>query len=390
MSDPVVLTANASKLARKGHPWFYADDLMAGDVPPIALVRVNDETGRDLGLGFHSAPSKLRLRLCGGWPGTGVPDPEQFFAERLSASVARRSGLVGSRGACRVVHAEADGLPGLVIDRYGEGHVLQSTSWVVEQHLDSIVPWLAAQGSSFVIARNDVAARRFEKLPEETRLLHGQRVETVTVEEEGLLFTVRLWTGHKTGLYLDQRPARRRVGQLASGRSVLDLFAYQGGFSLAALKGGARSVLAVDQSRGALDQADADAEANGLSGLETLAENAFGVTRSLRSEGRQFDLVVLDPPAFCKNRRELAGGLRGYRDLNRTAVRLLAEGGYLLTCSCSHHLTLPMFEDVLRQAAADLPFRLVLRERLMAGPDHPVWVSLPESEYLKVLLLQRT
>ncbi len=391
MSGVVTLHAKASQLARKQHPWFYADDLADVDAPDVAIVRVRDDRGRDLGLGFLSTPSRLRLRLCGPWPDSpSVPTPDEFFAKRLEQAVAMRGATTAANAAMRVVHGEADGLPGLVVDRYGEGFVLQSSSTVVERHLDSIVPWLARNGAAFVLARNDVGARKFESLPEEVRLLHGRRVDTVVVDEDGVRATARIWTGHKTGLYLDQRPARRRVRELAAGRAVLDLFAYQGGFSIAAAVGGATSVLAVDQSADALAQAQLDATANGVTSITMQVGNAFDVVRDLRRDERMFDLVVVDPPAFCKSRRELAGGLRGYRDLNRAAVRLLAPGGWLVTCSCSHHLSWEMFEDVMRQSAADVPFRLLLRERIMAGADHPAWVSLPESEYLKVLVLQRS
>ncbi len=176
---------------------------------------------------------------------------------------------------------------------------------------------------------------------------------------------------------------------LAKGRRVLDLFCYQGGFSLHALAGGAVSALAIDQSEPALAQARADAENQGLGGLETRQGDVFDELRALRQTAANFELIVLDPPAFAKSRRELSGAENGYRDLNRQALRLLAPGGHLLTCTCSHHVTLPRFEEVVRHAIAGLPFRVVLRQRLGAGPDHPVLVGHPESEYLKVLLLQR-
>jgi 23S rRNA (cytosine1962-C5)-methyltransferase len=385
----VRLQAQAARLARKGHPWFYRDDLL-GSVPAHgALVRVLDDAGRDLGLGFTSAVSKLALRLCGPWPGASVPDREAFFGQRLTAAIARRQQWLGPRRGCRLVHGEADALPGLVVDSYGPVIVLQVSAPAVEHALDAIVPLLHAQlGAECVIARNDIAVRRLEDLPQEVQLLHGRRVMEVEIEEHGVVHTVRPFTGHKTGFYLDQRPARGQVQALARGRKVLDLFAYQGAFSLAALAGGATSALAVDQSAEALELAGAAAARQGLRGLTTRAANAFDLLRELREGEEKFDLVVLDPPAFAKSRRELAGAQRGYRDLNRIALRLLAPGGHLLTCSCSHHVTLPMFEELLRQAAAGLPFRTLLRQRLGAGPDHPAWLALPESEYLKVVLLQ--
>jgi 23S rRNA (cytosine1962-C5)-methyltransferase len=251
------------------------------------------------------------------------------------------------------------------------------------------VPFLAERlGAAAVVARNDVAARKHDGLPLEVRLLHGRRIEEAAIVEGGVRHVVRPFTGHKTGFYLDQRPARALVRQLAKGRAVLDLFAYQGGFALAALSGGAASALAVDESEPALALATAAATANGWQ-LATHAGNVFDFLRERRAAAEQFDLVVLDPPAFAKSRREIEGAIRGYRDLNRQALRLLAPNGFLVTCTCSHHVDGPRFEEVVRQAAAGLPFRVVLRQRLGAGDDHPIPIVHPESEYLKVLLLQR-
>jgi 23S rRNA (cytosine1962-C5)-methyltransferase len=264
--------------------------------------------------------------------------------------------------------------------------VLQVTAPFVEQSLDAIVPFLVQRlEAESVLARNDVSVRKLEDLPHEVRLLHGKRITEVVIAEGGVQHRVRPWTGHKTGFYLDQSPARAAVQAIARDRSVLDLFAYQGAFALSALRGGARSALCVDQSGQALELAASAAVENGLPGLSTQQANVFEFLRAERQEGARFDLVVLDPPAFAKNKRELEGALRGYR----VALRLLPPGGHLITCSCSHHVTLPMFEDVVRQAGAGLPFRVLLRQRLGAGPDHPVWHALPESEYLKVLWLER-
>lgn len=391
---PLVLATRPSRLAHKGHPWFYRDDLTAASIVPDAgLVRLRDDGGRDLGLAFTSGTSRLAVRRCGPWPGDDVPDRATFFAVRLDAAIGQRMDRLGPTDGVRLVHGEADALPGLVVDRYGEVLVLQVTARFVEASLDAIVPHLVRRLSpASIVARNDVAVRRLEALPQEVRLLHGRRVVEVEIVEHGVRHLIRPWTGHKTGFYLDQHPARGVVKELARGRAVLDLFAYQGAFSLAALAGGATEVLAVDQAAAALEWAQDGARRNGFAGLRCEPHNVFDFLRQERGAeavGRQWDVVVLDPPAFAKSRRELGGALRGYRDLNRLALRLLAPGGHLLTCSCSHHVTLPRFEEVVRQAAAGLPFRVLLRQRLGAGPDHPAWLALPESEYLKVLLLQR-
>ena len=388
-AQTVQLNARASGFARRGRPWFYRDDLVGGEVAPARLVRCIDEHGRDLGLGF-TASNKLALRLCGPWAREGLPAREDFFRVRLDAAIAARAERLGAEHGARLVHGEADWLPGLVVDRYADVLVLQVTSEFVERSLDAIVPFLAERlGASAVVARNDVATRRREGLDEYVELLHGDRKTEVEIVEGDVRHMVRPFAGHKTGFYLDQRPARALVQRLAKGKRVLDLFCYQGGFSLHALRGGAVSALAVDQSSEALERAQRDADRNGLAGLQTRCGDAFDLLRALREEGQSYDLIVLDPPAFAKSKRELPGAERGYRDLNRQALRLLAPHGQLLTCTCSHHVGMLRFEELVRQAAAGLPFRVGLRQRLGAGDDHPALLTHPESEYLKVLRLQR-
>ena len=386
----VRLTPKASQIARKGRPWFFADDLDVVDAAETSLVLVRSHEDRPLGLGFYSQASKIPLRTCGGWDAQEVPTAESFFRQRLHGAVQRRVHFRGAQRGVRLVHGEGDLLPGLVVDQYADCLVLQSTSTVIEENLSHIVPPLVSwTGATSVLARNDAAARKLEGLSQEVRLLHGKRVTEAEIEEAGIRHRVQLWTGQKTGFYLDQRPARQRVRELARERRVLDLCSYQGAFALAALAGGAHSALAVDQSVPALEMASDAAERNGLAPLKTLCANVFDILRELRNDSAQYDLVVLDPPAFAKSRKEREGALRGYHDLNRLAMGVLAPGGCLLTCSCSHHVDPPTFERTLRQAAAELPFPIILRERLGAGEDHPVWINLPESEYLKVYLLQR-
>lgn len=391
MASVVRLSAKASALATKGRPWFFADDLEQGSPADGALVAVQSDRGRDLGLGFYSAHSKLKLRLCGMWTGgEGLPSAEEFFGRRLRDAVARRASLRGPRAGVRLVHGEADGLPGLVVDQYAECAVMQVTAAAVERHCDLITALVVElAGAQRVLLRNDVQVRRLEGLPSMVRWSHGDPVPEVEFEEDGLVHVARPEAGHKTGFYLDQRPARRRVRELAAGRRVLDLFCYQGAFAQAALAGGASSAVVVDQSADAVKLALDGAARNGFGGVEARGGNAFDVLRELRAAEEMFDLVVVDPPAFAKSKREKRGAQRGYRDLNRNALRTLAPGGLLVTCSCSHHVSGPEFEDVLRQASAGLPFRVLVRERISAGEDHPAWLGLPESEYLKVRVLER-
>ena len=388
-TNTVQLTPKASGFARRGRPWLFRDDMVSGESMPARLVRVLDEGGRDLGLGITGA-SKLALRMCGPWQGTEAPDREAFFHARLETAIATRAGMLGPEDGARIVHAESDWLPGLIVDRYGDVLVVQVTSTFVQESLDAIVPHLADRlSASTVVLRNDVPTRKREGLEQNIEVVHGSRQEEVTIVEGSVTHTVRPLTGHKTGFYLDQRPARALVQSLAKGRRVLDLFAYQGAFALHALRGGATSALAIDQSEEALAQATHDAGLNQLAGLDTRSGNVFDVVRELRDKNEQFDLIVLDPPAFAKSRRETPGAERGYRDLNRIALRLLAPNGFLVTCSCSHHVDGPRFEELVRQSASGLPFRVATRKRLGAGEDHPALITHPESEYLKVLLMQR-
>ena len=389
------LQKRAARLARRGHPWLYRDDLRDGELSDPrfdtgTIVRLWDEEGHDLGLAIASTRSKIAIRLCGSWVGEEVPDPEAFLRHRIQRAADLRPKIQNAKEGCRLVHGEADLLPGLVVDKYADVMVMQATTAWMEAHSELVANLLMELFEPrSVLARNDVGVRKFERLPEEVVLLAGESVDRVTIDEGGVKHLVRPYAGQKTGMYLDQSPARARVQELAQGARVLDLCCYQGGFSVSALVGGAKAVTAVDQSATALELAVETSELNGFDGLETIQGNVFDVVRELRSENLQFDLIILDPPAFCKSRREVQGGIRGYRDLNRAALRLLAPGGRLITCSCSHHLKSDMFEDTLRQSALDLPFRVIVEDRLGAGDDHPVLLRFPESEYLKVRVLRR-
>jgi 23S rRNA (cytosine1962-C5)-methyltransferase len=383
------LTGKGLGRFRTGHPWIYQDDVAAVDAQDGDLVLVQDPGGQTLGHAFHSARSKISLRVCG-WGEGDLPALDAWFAQRIATAIGRRSALSAAGNACRLVASEADLLPGLIVDRYAGVVVLQALTAGMERNLTHIVPALVEQlDPVMVLARHDAHVRELEGLPREVRMLHGKRVDEVEFEEWGLRFRIKPWTGHKTGFYLDQRNARRRVRELVpKGGRMLDLCCYLGGFALNALAAGAAEAVAVDASAEALAEAGLGAARNALAGLTTRAGNVFDVTRALVEDRQEFDLVVLDPPAFAKSRREVEGGVRGYLDLNRRAFELLKPGGILVSCSCSYHVTEPLFVDILREASARTGRRALLRERIPAGIDHPVFLTLPESDYLKVMVVE--
>lgn len=375
-----------ARLARRGQPWFYADDLL-DPVPGDAMVRVHDHEGRDLGLGITSKRSKLALRLCGPWEGEGIPDREAFFARRLAAALDRRAHLLGPEDGARLVHGEADALPGLVVDRYGSALVLQVTAAAVESWLDAIVPFLVERlQPRAVIARNDVGTRRFEGLPQEVRLLHGTQLETVDIVEHGVRHAIRPWGGHKTGFYLDQRQSRRTLSRYTSAQRVLNVFAYTGAFSVVAWASGAASVTSIDSSSPALSIAAANLRLNGFPDTHLVTADAFTELRRRRDRGEQFDLVILDPPKLVGSKQQVDRGARAYKDLNWLALRLLAPGGTLMTFSCSGAMSADLFQKIVADAAVDAEREVQILERLDQATDHPVLLSVPETHYLKGLV----
>lgn len=385
----LVLQRGQDRRVRGGHPWIFSNEVAEWQGPSEdgALADVLDARGAFLGRAYVNRRSLICARMLT----RGRDDVDvAFFVKRLERAKRFRQSVVPGEEALRLVYGESDQLPGLVVDRYAGILAVQVLTLGMERRLDLLreaLEQVFAPTAAVLVA--DSPLRTLEGLALERRVWWGAVPERVEVNVGGFVLEADLLAGQKTGLFLDQRENRRRAEVRASGRRVLDLFCYQGAFALHALAGGARSALAVDQSVDALQLAERDAAANGLAGLTPQSGNVFDVVRELRERGDSFDLIVLDPPAFAKSRRELDGAERGYRDLNRLALRLLAPNGFLVTCSCSHHVTLPRLEEIVRQAAAGLPFRVALRQRLGAGPDHPALVTHPESEYLKVLCLQR-
>ena len=380
-----VLKGRGAARLRAGHPWVYRSDVAGATGEPGDVVGVFDRRGSFLGRAFFNPRSEISIRLA---ERRNVPVDSSWFAARIGEALDYRESLAIDGDACRLVHAEADGIPGLVADRYGPFLVLQVGSAVVEQRLEGIVDALAGRLSpEGVLLRGDVAARRREGLPVEVRLLRGEVPEEVVVREGGVYYRARPWDGQKTGAFLDQRENRLVAGRLARGR-VLDVFSYSGGFALHAA-GKAESVEAVDSSEQSLERGRANADLNGIENVSFVRANAFDLLRERSDAGTRYDTVILDPPAFARTKRELAGARRAYKEINLRAMKLLAPGGTLFTCSCSHHFSRGLMEETLRSAAADVGVELRSLEWRGQARDHPVLLTVPETGYLKCAVLER-
>jgi 23S rRNA (cytosine1962-C5)-methyltransferase len=384
------LKAGKEKSVRHRHPWVFsgAIDRHSGAPAPNALVEVRDSAGAFLAHGSYNPRSQIAVRLLSWDEGEAID--RAFWRRRLIAALARRQTLAadGATDAYRLVFAESDGLPGLIVDRYGEWLVLQSLTLGVE-------PWKALLAELLlelvpcrgIYERSDADVRAQEGLAPVTGVLVGEEPPPeVVIREQGLRFAVDLRRGHKTGFYLDQRENRRRVAAHARGGEVLNVFSYTGGFAVYALAGGARSVTNLDSSAEALRLAEANARANDLAASTSLEGDAFYALRRLRDEGRQFDLVILDPPKFAFSRAQLIAATRGYKDINMLGMRLLRPGGVLATFSCSGLVSEDLFQKVLFGASVDVGREVRILERLGQGSDHPVLLTFPEAAYLKGFL----
>ena len=368
---------------REGHPWIYASDVTLGPEQP-GLVAVQDERGKFLGQALCSPRSEIRLRLL---EKSDRTIDAAWWARELGASLARRAGLDAT--AYRVVHGEGDGLPSLIIDRYDRYVVVQLLSAGLETMRDDILAAihgvLAPEG---ILLRNDVPVRRHEGLPATVELAHGTVPTEIAVREGGVRYYAAPWTGQKTGAFLDQRPNRVRAAELAVREGVaLDCFTYHGSFALH-LARRSREVVALDSSADALARGAANAELNGLGNIRWEAGDAFEVLRAMVRAKTRFDTIVVDPPAFAKSKSTLGQAIRGYHEINLRAMKLLAPGGLLLTASCSFHLRRPQFLEMITAAARDSGRVLTVVEHLGQGIDHPERVTIPETGYLKGIVLR--
>jgi 23S rRNA (cytosine1962-C5)-methyltransferase len=388
MSTFIAVRVNrkAAERLADGHLWVFASDVLDRDAAePGDVVKVVDPKGRPLGTAHYSSTSQIVLRLLSR---RVEPIEEEFIFKRCQAALRFRERVVKDSNAYRLIHAEGDLLPGLIVDRYADCLAVQLLDQGMDRQSSDVVNALTRLVSPRgIVARNDVAVRAKENLPLDTKILAGEIPPRIEIAMNGLRFAVDLVGGQKTGVFLDQRENYLTVAQYAAGGRALDCFTGSGGFALH-LASRCSSVEAVDSSAAALESARQNAASNSLANIEFREANALQYLPSLVAARRTFDLVVVDPPAFSKSRESVEQAARGYKEINLRALRLLAPGGILVSCSCSHHMSEAHLLEVVAQAALDCGKRLRVLDRHTQAHDHPILLTVPETHYLKCLILQ--
>jgi 23S rRNA (cytosine1962-C5)-methyltransferase len=388
--NQVRVNRKAAGRVASGHPWIFSSDIAdRNGAQPGEAVKVADFRGRPLGTAHYSSASQIALRMLS-------PHVEEigreFYLRRLRAAEEHRRSVVSDTDAYRVVHGEADLLPALIVDRYGDYLVMQT----LDQGMDTAKSEISTCLEEIfqprgIVARNDVAVRAKEQLPLETAVLAGQVPESVAIHMNGFNLRADLLGGQKTGIFLDQREnycaAARYAGPRGRPGKALDCFTSTGGFALH-LAGKCETVEAVDSSGPALTTARQNAEANGIANIHFQEADVFELLAGYAAARRQYSFVVLDPPAFAKSRHNLEAAVSGYREINLRALRLLGPGGILVTCSCSHHLGEAMFLELIAQASLDAGRTVRVLERRTQSQDHPILLTVPETHYLKCLILE--
>ena len=386
---------------KSGHPWVY--DNVITDQPSECengcIADVFSQSGKYLGSGFYSEKSKIRIRLLSNNANETFGD--SFFQRRVQYAIDYRKTVMGDDfSACRLIFGESDGLCGLTVDKYGDILVSQVLSFGIDKKRDviykALCESLAKDGITVrgIMERNDVAIRELEGLEQykgwyKADYLPDPPSPVTEITENGIVYTVDVENGQKTGFFLDQKYNRLAVAKIAKGKKVLDCFTHTGSFALNAAKGGAAHVTAVDVSQFAVDTARENAVKNGLEGsMDFLCADVFDLLPELAQKGSDYDLIILDPPAFTKNRKTVGNAQKGYKEINYRAMKLLPRGGYLATCSCSHFMDNELFVKMLMSAAADAGVSLKMIEARRQSCDHPIMLSVPETDYLKFYLFQ--
>jgi 23S rRNA (cytosine1962-C5)-methyltransferase len=380
----ITISRKGAERARAGHLWIYRSDLpdAGGDVEGGAIVQVRDERKRFVGSALYSDRSQIALRLLT-WREETID--RDWWRERLRACLARRAGLAREADAYRLVYAEGDALPSLIVDRYADVLVLQTLSQATDALKSLFVELLVELlNPRAVIERNDVRVRGLEGLPLTSGVVYGDAPEEMEVAQHGTRFRIAPLGGQKTGAFLDQRENHLAARRYATGRA-LDCFTFNGAFALHMAQA-CESVVGLDISAEAVAASRRNAELNNLSNVEFREANVFDALREMQDAGERFDTIVLDPPAFAKNRASVRAAARGYKEINLRALKLLSAGGTLITCTCSYHMNETQFHEVIAEAAADARRRLQIVERRIQASDHPVLVGVPETLYLKCVI----
>ena len=383
----ITLRKTRETRVRGGHPWIYASEIekAEGAFENGDIVDVHDFRGKFIGRGFYNPASQISLRIL---TRNDEPCDRAFFERRVRDAWEYRK-LLCDPASCRLIYSESDFLPGLVVDKFADVLVLQSLSLGIERIKDMLCDILMeVVQPAGIWERSDVPVRRLEGLEQTTGLLRGEVPDTVDMVENGIHFLVDVKRGQKTGFFLDQKQNRAAIAPLCKDARVLDCFCHNGSFSLHAAKYGARSVLGVDISEEALEVARENARINGFDNVAFQAANCFDLLREQTDAGEQYDLVILDPPAFTKNKAAVQSAIRGYKEINLRGLKLVRPGGFLVTCSCSQHVLPEMFQDVINQAARDAKKRIRLVEYRTQGYDHPILPQSVETKYLKTMILQ--
>ena len=397
-----IITAKGTRWVEQGHPWIYEGEIVReeGDCANGALADAVSEKGKYLGPGFVSRHSKIRLRLIS--HNANDRFDEAFWQRRIQyAWDYRKTVMGGDISCCRVIFGEADGFPGLTVDRFSDILVTQTLSVGMEEIKDTVFPLLVkvlrsdGQEIRGIYERNDVAIRELEGLPQNKGWysLPGETPPDSTVTEiceNGVFYRVDVENGQKTGFFLDQKYNRLAIARLAKGKRVLDCFTHTGSFALNAAMGGAEHVTAVDISASAIEMARANAERNGLTDrMDFVVADVFDLLPELIAKGKApYDFIILDPPAFTKSRKTVGSAQRGYKEINLRALKLLPRGGYFATASCSHFMPSELFVKMLRSAALDAGVELRQIEARQQAPDHPILWNVPETDYLKFYIFQ--
>lgn len=387
MSAPAVvrISARGAKRLYEGHLWIYTSDVLnTGGADGGDVVAVHDDRGHDLGYAFYSDSSQIVLRWCA--PPGPAPD-RAFWRARFARAITYRERVVQDTDAYRLIYSEGDLLSSLIIDRYGDHFVLQTLSQGTDRLKDLWIDLLQERFSpASIIERNEASVRDYEQLPRQKSVLAGTPPDEVVITMNGVAFGLELLGGQKTGAFLDQRENYAATAQYAHGRA-LDAFTFAGGFALH-LAPHVEDILATDISGDASKLARNNAERNGLANVDVETVNAFDLLRDLDRAGEKFDTIVLDPPAFAKGKAALEGAYRGYKEINLRALRMLTDGGVLVTCSCSYHMHEQLFLEMLADAATDANRHLRIIEQRVQARDHPMLLGVPETKYLKCVIAQ--